>query len=127
VKRDGDRNVVELKAGEFVRVRLSVDVAERGRLVIVDDPLPAGLEAVDAKLATSNQEQLRRMGEGRGEGSWRNEHRELRDDRVEWHFSQVWPGRMELEYVARAITPGRFHAPGTHVERMYQPHVNGRA
>lgn len=126
VRRAGDRASVQVKAGDFVKVRVRLDIAEDGRLVVVDDPLPAGLEAVDARLATTNQEALRRLGEQRSDW-WSSYHRELRDDRVEWHFERVWKGRLELDYVARATTAGTFHAPGTHAERMYQPAVNGRA
>jgi hypothetical protein len=126
VRRDGGRASVELRVGELVSVHVTLNIADDGRLVVVDDPLPAGLEAVNAQLATTNQEALRRMG-GQRPDWWTAYHRELRDDRVEWHFEHVWKGALELDYVARATTAGTFHAPGTHAERMYQPQLNGRA
>jgi uncharacterized protein YfaS (alpha-2-macroglobulin family) len=54
------------------------------------------------------------------------EHRELRDDRVMWSATTVYPGRYTLTYLARATTPGRFVRPPAHAEEMYDPSVFGR-
>lgn len=117
---------LELRAGDIVRVRVNVHAEERGRLVVFEDSLPAGLEVLDTRLATTDQAAVERMGGDKQGSWWYRSHRELRDDRVEWHFEEVPAGRFALTYLARATTPGTYHAPGPHAERMYQPEINGR-
>lgn len=126
VQLRGGQSVVNLSVGELVRVRITLEADKAGQMVVVDDPLPAGLEAVDTGLATSDREASRRFGQS--QRSWYHRyHRELRDDRVEWHFKEVAQGRFEVDYLARATTAGTWRAPGTSVERMYQPEIHGRA
>jgi alpha-2-macroglobulin len=55
------------------------------------------------------------------------EHRELRDDRVVWFATVLWPGSYTASYVARATTPGTFRRPPAHAEEMYDRAVNGRS
>ncbi|MEP6743862.1 MAG: hypothetical protein ABJB33_00035, partial [Gemmatimonadota bacterium] len=135
--------------GELVRVRLRITVPTERQFVVVDDPLPAGLEAVDLSLATEshgfsgNDCTYGRRGddeEGRGEssgwdwyyGSWDGcwwspfDHRELRDDRVVWVATVLWKGVYSMSYVARATTAGTFKRAPAWAEEMYNPAVNGR-
>src|SRR6185436_13674175 len=49
---DGGKPVVEVGEGDLVRVRLKITVPENRSFVVVDDALPAGLEAVDLSLNT---------------------------------------------------------------------------
>jgi uncharacterized protein YfaS (alpha-2-macroglobulin family) len=124
-----------------VRVRITVGVERQ--FVVVDDPLPAGLEGVDLSLATETQQgaagadcSADYRDEGRGWGWWYGswngcswspfDHKELRDDRVVWVASVLWPGTYNLSYVARATTPGTFKRPTAWAEEMYNPGVNGR-
>ncbi|MEO7332659.1 MAG: MG2 domain-containing protein [Gemmatimonadales bacterium] len=135
--------------GELVRVRLRITVPTERQFVVVDDPLPAGLEAVDLSLATESHgfsgndcTYGRRGGddEARGEssgwdwyyGSWDGcwwspfDHRELRDDRVVWVATVLWKGVYSMSYVARATTAGTFKRAPAWAEEMYNPAVNGR-
>jgi uncharacterized protein YfaS (alpha-2-macroglobulin family) len=45
--------VTSVEEGELVRVRVRVTVAADRQFVVVDDPLPAGLEAIDLSLRTA--------------------------------------------------------------------------
>jgi hypothetical protein len=119
--------------GDVIKVSLSVNISEEGRIVVIEDPLPAGLEAMDTALATTARTTARddddspHVAEGEEEG-WQNTYqRELHSDRTEWHLQYVYNHRQELSYLARAVTPGTYHVPGTHAERMYQPSINGRS
>jgi uncharacterized protein YfaS (alpha-2-macroglobulin family) len=111
----------------------------------VDDPLPSGLEAVDLSLktaglppvpapqaadeATGTEAEATGWYYGRWEYGWWTpwDHRELRDDRVVYVATTLWPGTYTMSYVARATTPGRFVRPPVHAEEMYNPGVNGRS
>jgi uncharacterized protein YfaS (alpha-2-macroglobulin family) len=142
--------IVSAVEGELVRVRLRVTVSAERHFLVLDDALPAGLEAVDLSLRTAaalpgpgagaaNQPGEMPEGEGgAGEqqwwyGSWDAgwwspwDHRELRDDRVVYVATMLWPGTYTATYVARATTPGVFVRPPAHAEEMYNPAVNGRS
>jgi hypothetical protein len=100
--------------------------------VAVEDPLPAGFEAVNTRLETSEVRMDPEGGTGAagrfGYGWRRNgwSHTELRDDRVLAFIDRFWPGEAVLEYTARALTPGTFTAAPARAEQMYQPEIQGR-
>jgi len=134
--------IVSVKAGELVRVRLRVTVPSERHFVVLDDPLPAGLEPVDLSLRTVSPyggeeavtgESLREQGIGWAYGAWDAgiwspfDHKELRDDRVVYSATVLWPGTHSATYLARATTVGTFLYPPTHAEEMYNPGVNGRS
>ena len=145
---EGARPVIEVEEGALVRVRLRITVPEDRAFVVVDDALPAGLEAVDLSLNTVgilpgpgvagvepvDQEQEdpdpeeARWEFGRWDGGWWSpfDHRELRDDRVVYAARVLWKGSYSMTYVARATTPGVFVRPPAFAEEMYNPAVYGR-
>lgn len=121
----------EIKAGARVRVRLSMAAASRRYQVALVDPLPAGLEALNPELATT--EALPPDAEEEDGGAmpwwrwWRWYDREgFRDDRVELFTSYLDAGDYSYSYVARATTPGSFTVPPLKAEEMYHPETFGR-
>ena len=98
--------------------------------VALVDPLPAGLEALNPALATTETlppaGQEARAGPWWWSGPW-YEHQNLRDQRAEAFASPFWPGVHEYAYVARATTPGRFVVPPPKAEEMYSPETFGRS
>jgi uncharacterized protein YfaS (alpha-2-macroglobulin family) len=136
--------ITSIAEGEFVRVQLRVTVPSTRQFVALEDPLPAGLEAVDPNLGTSvlparspfTNPALRREGsiwQAWLYGSWNNgawspwEHKELRDDRVVYFARLLWPGSYTATYIARATTSGNFVRPPAHAEEMYNPALQGRS
>ena len=144
---DGGKPVTSVVEGELVRVRLRITVPEDRQFLVLDDALPAGLEAVDLSLRTSaivpgpgaNRPERAdvEMEDDGGErwyyGSWESgwwspfDYRELRDDRVVYFATQLWKGTYTASYVARATTPGIFSRPPAHAEEMYNPAIFGRS
>lgn len=106
-------------AGELVTVRLNVSTAAPRRWVAMVDPLPAGLEPVNPRLAAA--------GAAAGGRSWLWDHQELRDDQVRWFADYLWSGTMVMTYQARATVDGTFLAGPTTIEAMYEPTVMGRS
>ena len=145
--------IVRAPEGALVRVRLRITLPAERRFLALEDPLPAGLEAVDLSLRTAglpgpgaNAEPAAPEGEEEEEpqeqggylydwyyGSWDAgwwspfDHRELRDDRVVYVATYLWRGTYTATYVARATTPGVFVRPPAHAEEMYNPAVQGRS
>ena len=147
--------IISAPEGSLVRVRLRITVPAERRFLALSDPLPAGLEAVDLSLRTSGglpgpggaRRRAGRVDEegeepseenqggylygwyyGSWDGGWWSpfDHREMRDDRVAWFATYLWPGTYTASYVARATTPGVFVRPPAHAEEMYNPSVQGR-
>ena len=121
-----------IQAGSLVVVSLQIIVQRESLYVVVNDPLPAGLEAVNPIFLTESEEQqrgMRQMDSGRqGPGRWRGfNHIEMHDDRILLFADSLLPGIHTHRYLARALTPGIFQAPGTQVEEMYSPEVFGRS
>lgn len=139
------RPVTEVTEGDLVRVRLRVSAPRERDFVVLDDPLPAGLEAVDLSLRTAgglagpgaadsagreaSDSAPPRWAYGTWDSGWWSpfDHKELRDDRVVYFATRLWRGSYTATYVARATTPGVFTRPPAHAEEMYNPSVHGES
>jgi hypothetical protein len=117
--------VTRVKAGQLVKVQLEVTTGEPRHYVAVSDPLPAGLEAMNPKLATSGVSESRQRTRwyARPDWSWS----ELRDRSVLAFADRLGPGTHVFEYLARATLVGSFRATPAQVEAMYDPDLVGRA
>jgi uncharacterized protein YfaS (alpha-2-macroglobulin family) len=127
-----------LPAGSLVVGDLVVVTPSPRDYVVIDDPLPAGLEAVDAQLRTtaawanvsgsaSDDEPMSYDDAASGQGYVSSDYRrELRDDRVLYFADHLPAGVYHYRYLARATTFGRFVVPPTRAEEMYTPEVFGR-
>jgi alpha-2-macroglobulin len=130
VTRDKD-GVWHIKAGARVRIKLNMVNENRRYHVALVDPLPAGLEPMNPKLATTGplpKSPAQQQSRGRywwWYSTW-YEHQNLRDERVEAFASLLWEGNHEYEYIARATTPGNFVVPPPKAEEMYMPETFGR-
>jgi uncharacterized protein YfaS (alpha-2-macroglobulin family) len=122
-----------IKVGDLVKVTVFLEVAGKGqRYVVLDDPLPAGLMALNTAFKT---EEPIPEGEERdddfdyvtqdGTIRFRPNYFEIRDDRVLAFRDQVYAGSHRFEYYCRAGCEGKFVAPATRVAAMYSPGVNG--
>jgi len=126
------RPLAEVKAGSLVLITLEIAVPQESLFVVVDDPLPAGFEAVNPAFKTESEEALGRLeglsGEEMSYAGWSGfGHTEMRDDRVLLFADSLAPGLHVHRYLARALTPGMFLVPGTKIEQMYTPEVFGRS
>ncbi|WP_394849434.1 Ig-like domain-containing protein [Pendulispora brunnea] len=123
-------------ASSLVLVDLVVVTPDPRENVVIDDPLPAGLEPVQSDLATTAQSLTLPEpaddgdgGDGDGErpaNSSHYYHREYHDDRVLTFVEHMPAGLAHYRYLARATTFGRFVVPPTRAECMYEPEVFGR-
>lgn len=123
-----------IKVGDLVKVTVFIDVAgKEQRYVMLDDPLPAGLMAINSAFTT--EEQVPQGDQDNGddfdyvtrEGSirFRPNYFEIRNDRVLAYRDAVYSGSYRFEYYCRAICEGTFVAPATRAAAMYSPGVNG--
>ncbi len=113
-----------LDAGALVRVTLRLTSPTARSYVVLDDALPAGLEALNASFETTASGIANQSGSGQWWGSFN--HTEVRDDRVLLFADYLRAGEHTYTYVARATTPGTFVHPPARAEAMYQPETQGR-
>jgi uncharacterized protein YfaS (alpha-2-macroglobulin family) len=124
---EAGRPVGKVAVGAVVTVRLRVTSDAERRWIALVDPLPAGLEAVNTKLAANVDTSARPQPSGAtGPSSWSWDFQEMRDDEVRWFSDWLPKGTYVLTYKARATIDGTFVAPSAHVEAMYDPSVSGR-
>ena len=159
VEREGKwmllTNPLKIHQGELVRVDLFISLPAAGNFVVVDDPLPGGLEAVNRDLATAsmvdagktelipqNDSNSQEDNTWPPKGSrWKNEafrdrysvsqwyfyHRDMGHDGVRYYADRLPPGRYVLSYTAQAIARGSFAALPAQVLEMYDPDVFGKS
>lgn len=132
---------LELSRGDTVRVNLNVEVRDPLDFVIVEDPVPGALEAMDPRLATTNLDEV--LGEfvfydflqEVGNVPWstigfaRNGFykRELRHDSIRFVSDYLESGKHQMQWTGRVIATGDFLARPAHAEAMYSPEVYGNS
>jgi len=89
--------------------------------VLIADPLPAGLQAVDTSFATTSQAlQVPST-------SWAIGDQQIRTDRIEAYADHLSAGIYRLHYLARSVTPGTFAWPGATAHLADRPDEFGRS
>ncbi len=146
VERDGEwvllKSPMKIKRGELVRVDLFVSLPAARNFVVVDDPVPGGIEPVNSDLATASQVDADKGKFKPAGGSWwfhygdwsyygMNRwsfyHRELRHHAARFYSEYLPAGNYHLSYTAQAIAPGEFTVMPSHAEEMYDPDVFGKS
>lgn len=124
--------VTQAAQGEILLARLTVIAPESRHYLIVADPLPAGLEAIDTTLLTSQQTitppQAPEEEDAwlRGWGWWWFDHIELRDEKVVLSADYLPAGVYEYVYPVRAAFPGHYQVIPPTAYEFYFPEVYGR-
>jgi hypothetical protein len=117
-----------IATGELVRVRLTLTAPPNEQNLVIDDLLPAGLEAENGALKTSaNQDDPNGNDDtipSRPE-VFHNLRMDIRDDRVILMGDMTSSGSATVEYLARAVTPGTYVIPPVRAEAMYDIAENG--
>ncbi len=126
----------EIKVGDIVKVKIDIDTDRDSSYVVLDDPLPAGLVAINSAIKTEE-----RVGPKRGRSGdtewydwdiWDFEGGfytfvpsffEIRTDRVLAFKDRIWKSQYQYSYYARAVCEGEFVMPSTKVQLMYEPDV----
>jgi uncharacterized protein YfaS (alpha-2-macroglobulin family) len=131
---------VSIRQGELVKVDLFARLTAPRHFVVVDDPIPGGLEAVNRDLATSSEvDAAQAWFEGAsnsfwfdlrdwidfGASFWSFYHKELRHNSARFYSEYLPAGNYHLSYVAQAIGAGEFVIPPTRAEEMYDADVFG--
>jgi len=131
-------SLTSARVGEIVNVRLTIIAPHDLYYVVVEDPLPAGGEAIDLQLATTSLldpaiELYRVTDDSSGWGWYRwswwwrwYSHSELRDEKVVLFADYLPAGTYMYTYSFRATQIGTYHIIPTTAREFYFPEVFGR-
>jgi alpha-2-macroglobulin len=112
-----------LEVGDLVAVSLEVETPADARYVVVDDPLPSILEAVNPRFRSQAPAAPSTTPPGQQPHfHWWSDHEELRFDRALFFCNHLWSsGTYRLNYLARVVAEGVVTAPPSKIETMYDP------
>jgi uncharacterized protein YfaS (alpha-2-macroglobulin family) len=143
--KEADRSkcpeVTQAKLGDVIRVDLTIIAPNDLYYLVVEDPLPAGAEAIDRGLATTSMleqdptliRQPRYSDGGEAFYSpwywWWNwySRSELRDEKVVLFADYLGRGTYEYSYTMRTTLPGDYKVIPTVASEFYFPEVFGRS
>ena len=132
---------MQLNRGDLVRIDLFVSLPAARNFVVVDDPVPGGLEPVNRDLATASTVDAAKGAFQAAEGSWWFRygdwssygvsrwsfyHQELRHNAARFYSEYLPAGNYHLSYTAQAIAAGDFVVMPVQAEEMYDPDVYGQ-
>jgi uncharacterized protein YfaS (alpha-2-macroglobulin family) len=128
VRREGqwqplDAPLMTVRQGEQLKIELALDVPAWMTYVVVDDPVPAGLEPVNPDLATASGLDASQMASASPAYPYPFYYRALRFDAVRFYADEIGAGHYKLAWTGQAVASGEFAVTETHAERMYDPDV----
>lgn len=125
-------SVTGAQVGDTITVRLTIIAPNDLHYVIVEDPIPAGTDAVNPNLATSQQVGTQPELSAtdplvQGWGWWWFANIEFRDERVVLSATYLPAGTYEFVYTIRAGLPGVYNVIPATAREQYFPEVFGRS
>ncbi len=112
---------VAVPAGRVYDIGVRVIVDHPVDRLVIEDPLPAGFEAVDTSFRTTLQAVVPQAD------SWEIDSQQIYRDRVVAYAAHLGPGVYDVHYLVRSVTPGTFKWPGAHAYLVDAPEQFGRA
>ena len=107
-----------VRSGQEILVVLELTASQETDYVMVEDPLPAGVQPIDRdrgyKLPGVTLQQPRL-------------HREFHDQHTAFFISRLQRGKRTLAYLVRATLPGDYHILPARVMPMYDPQFAGNS
>jgi len=123
--------VTEAQAGQDIQVKVTLIAPNDLYYVVLEDPIPAGTEAVDTSLLTTSA-----VGQPPsldsadplyyGWGWWWFSNTDLRDEKVVLFATYLPKGTYEYTYTLHASRPGVYKVIPTNAHEFYFPEVFGR-
>jgi hypothetical protein len=112
----------KIPLGKPLFVHLAVVVSRDARNLVLEDPLPSGIEAVNLRFRNAPRVSLSEEPETEGP-TLRIVHREIRDRGVRLFAENVRAGIYHVYYPAIAVAGGTFRVPGARAEFLYSPEI----
>jgi len=131
-------------SGEEINVTLTIDVSEDTEYIILEDPIPAGCEVVQAELNAVPYPRydygydygydvaevavaVAPMRDSYGYWPYWYNRREVRDEKVVYFVTYLQPGKNEITYTLRAEIPGSYRVMPAKAWNMYDEKISGHS
>jgi uncharacterized protein YfaS (alpha-2-macroglobulin family) len=123
--------ITEAQAGQDIQVTVTLIAPNDLYYLVLEDPIPAGAEAVDTSLLTTSvvgQPPELRASDPLyyGWGWWWFSNTDLRDEKVVLFATYLPKGTYEYTYTLHAALPGTYKVIPTQAREFYFPEVFGR-
>src|SRR3546814_19885298 len=89
--------------------------------IVINDPVPAGLEPVNPDLATASGLAAGEMASASPSYPYPFYYRALRFDAVRFFADGIDAGHYKLAWIWHAVATGDFAVTETHAQRLYHP------
>ena len=108
--------------------RLIIVVPEERQYVVIEDPLPAGLESVNESLKNVRTlgAQTPKLSDPDNQQLYFTR-KEYRDDKTVLFARYLPAGVYEVAYRVRSTVPGKYHRPPASAYQIYVPDVSGHS
>jgi alpha-2-macroglobulin len=127
--------ITESKAGDMVKVRLTLTLKNDAYYLMVEDFIPGGSEILNTRLKTSQQvltpdQQPAPLFDPShpfedGWGWWLFNAPRVYDDHIAWSADYLPAGTYELTYYVNILQPGEYRVLPAHAWQFYFPEVQG--
>lgn len=129
---ESETPITEARVGQLVNVRLTIIAPSNLHYAVIEDPIPAGSDAVDPGLNTSQQvgtqPELERIDPlSTGWGWWYFSNTEFRDEKVVLYATYLPRGTYEYVYTLRMGLAGTYNVIPATGQEFYFPEVYGRS
>ncbi|HML24575.1 MAG TPA: Ig-like domain-containing protein [Aggregatilinea sp.] len=118
------------EVGQAVQVSLTIIAPSDLHYVVIEDPIPAGSDAVDTQLNTTSvvgtQPELTRANQREGWGWWWFSNIEMRDEKVVLYATYLPRGTYQFNYVIQPGMAGVYNVIPATGQEFYFPEVYGR-
>jgi uncharacterized protein YfaS (alpha-2-macroglobulin family) len=133
--RSAEDAVTSAAVGDVISVTVTIVAPADLYHLLVEVPIPAGVEPIDTSLATTsnefeNPEVMRVEEPGQTTSWWWNwipSATDIRDDKVAMFSTFLRAGTYEYTFQVRASVPGEYRVLPVFAEQMYFPDVWGRS
>jgi uncharacterized protein YfaS (alpha-2-macroglobulin family) len=125
---DRDVPVTQARVGDTVAVRLTITTSQDLYYAVIEDPLPAGLEVLNRRLAITPNPVQRQSYYGPAWywGWWWFDQTEIRDEQLNLYADFLPRGTYVYTYFAQVTLSGEFQVIPAQGYAFYQPDIFGR-
>lgn len=129
---DSDAVITSARVGDLIDVRLTIIAPNDLYYAVIEDPIPAGTEAINPNLSTEQQIGTQPAFTNDdplsyGWGWWYFSNIEFRDQKVVLNATYLPAGTYEFKYSLRAGLPGVYNVIPATGQEFYTPEVYGRS
>ncbi|MEN8242919.1 MAG: alpha-2-macroglobulin family protein, partial [Chloroflexota bacterium] len=122
------KELTTFSEGDLVMIQITVNIPTDAFYIIIEDPLPGGLIALNENLALTSHAASADPYAAATRYRWHilgYNYKEIYPDKVVFFITELADGYYTYQYYARAVVAGEFISPPTHLSAMYDEDFYG--